>query len=315
MWLWPNGSTVKPRLSTPLEWAQFGPRNIGKGFHDGVDFGAYFTFVHSVEAGVVSRVEVWNGKVSMQHGNRVYVDHGGGVVSSYSHLAAITVVRGQRINAGGIVGPMGVSGYVTGKHLHLEITVNGKLVDPEAFLAARVGGQGAGGGGTPFLPERRQKEDEMYVRGTTATDVVYKVWTDELGTGRIRLCGPMEANFAITGGLVVTGYDNVLEALGKELKYNEAWNGTGQQVWVNTTISRKDADTGVERKIPAIQDLADTGTLVRDLLARPATTLTAEQVKAIADAVASQVGEPDVDIDYERIAEDVRDKFRIEPLS
>lgn len=185
-WLWPNGSITRPRLSgegTPAQSeADFGPRTIGKGFHDGTDFAFYFTNVCAISGGVVSRVEVWNGKTSMQHGNRVHVDHGGGVVSSYSHLAGINVHKGQRVSAGDVLGPMGYTGFVTGAHLHLEVRVNGVLVDPVPFIAARLGAT-AGDGGTEFDPMPTAKEvvDELLSRQITKiggeTMSVADAWT------------------------------------------------------------------------------------------------------------------------------------------
>jgi hypothetical protein len=155
--LWPNGSTVEPRLSGDESEADFGPRTTGKGFHDGVDYGNYFRVVRSIEAGRVSRVQPWNGRSSMQHGNRVWVDHGD-FESSYSHLARIDVREGETVSAGQSLGTMGATGYVTGVHLHLEIRVSGVLIDPRPFIRARIGGTAAGGGGSLFEPV----EDDMY---------------------------------------------------------------------------------------------------------------------------------------------------------
>ena len=69
---------------------------------------------------------------------------------------------------------------------------------------------------------------------------------------------------------------------------------------------------GKTQKIPQIQDNADTNTMVRKLLDRPAATITDEQIKIIADAIVAQIG--DVEIDYDKIAETVREKFAAEPL-
>jgi hypothetical protein len=44
--LWPNGLPVEPRLSGVESEADFGPRKIGKGFHDGVDYGAALEWAH-----------------------------------------------------------------------------------------------------------------------------------------------------------------------------------------------------------------------------------------------------------------------------
>jgi hypothetical protein len=156
--LWPNGLTVEPRLSGVESEADFGPRNIGKGFHDGVDYGNYFRVVRSIGAGRVVRVQHWNGRTSMQHGNRVWIDHGDGVESSYSHLARIDVRAGEEVDEGQSVGTMGATGYVTGVHLHFEVRVDGSLVDPRPFVRDRIG-VFAGGGSTPFEPKPSRRHD------------------------------------------------------------------------------------------------------------------------------------------------------------
>lgn len=77
---------------------------------------------------------------------------------------------------------------------------------------------------------------------------------------------------------------------------------------VNRTVD------GKAQKIPQIQDNADTNTMVRQLLARPQVTITDEQIKVIAGAIAAQLGKPEVEIDYAKIAQVVRAKFAEEPL-
>jgi hypothetical protein len=156
--LWPNGLPVEPRLSGVESEADFGPRKIGKGFHDGVDYGNHFRVVRSIAAGRVARVQHWNGRTSMQHGNRVWVDHGDGVESSYSHLARIDVEPGEDVDEGQSVGTMGATGYVTGVHLHFEVRVDGRLVDPRPFVRDRIGVV-AGGGSTPFEPKPSRRHD------------------------------------------------------------------------------------------------------------------------------------------------------------
>jgi len=160
--LWPNGSEVEPRLSTPESEADFGPRVTGKGFHDGVDYANYFQLIRAIAAGRVVRVEEWDGKpwysTRTQHGNRVWIDHGDGVVSSYSHLGRIDVQVGQVVAAGQALGTMGATGYAFGVHLHFEVRVNGNLIDPRPFVRARIGGSAAGSESEPFEPV----EDDMY---------------------------------------------------------------------------------------------------------------------------------------------------------
>lgn len=168
--LWPNGSTVEPRLSgagTPAEAeADFGPRKTGKKFHDGVDYSAYFIYVRSVEAGEVVRVERWDGKPAgstrTQHGNRVWVYHGDGVETSYSHLDRVDVKVGDRVEAGQAVGVLGDTGFASGPHLHFEVRVWGVLVDPRPFVRSRVGGSGAGIDAKPFEPDPKEDTEMKF---------------------------------------------------------------------------------------------------------------------------------------------------------
>jgi murein DD-endopeptidase MepM/ murein hydrolase activator NlpD len=69
------------------------------------------------------------------NGNTVFVDHGRGLISMYCHLSAIDVVPGQRVAAGTVLGRVGMTGRVTGPHLHWALMLNRAWVDPELFVA------------------------------------------------------------------------------------------------------------------------------------------------------------------------------------
>ena len=67
-------------------------------------------------------------------GYNVIIDHGGGIVSSYSHLIRQSPLRqGQAVGAGQLVGNVGETGHATGPHLHYRVKVNGRDVDPATF--------------------------------------------------------------------------------------------------------------------------------------------------------------------------------------
>ena len=71
-------------------------------------------------------------------GNVIYVNHGAGLVSSYSHLSKIEVKNGDKIKTGDIIGLVGKTGRVTGPHLHWEIYLMGVAINPEIFLATSI---------------------------------------------------------------------------------------------------------------------------------------------------------------------------------
>jgi len=71
------------------------------------------------------------------YGSHVVIDHGNGVRSLYGHLSEIDVRAGQQVEKGQVIGRVGSTGRSTGPHLHYEILVQGKPVDPRGFLWER----------------------------------------------------------------------------------------------------------------------------------------------------------------------------------
>ncbi|PTQ55094.1 MAG: putative peptidase [Candidatus Carbobacillus altaicus] len=79
-----------------------------------------------------------NGKVIFAgrdggYGNLVKISHGNGYVTWYAHLSSISVSVGQQVAKGQKIGVMGETGNATGVHLHYEIHLNGKALNPEKF--------------------------------------------------------------------------------------------------------------------------------------------------------------------------------------
>jgi murein DD-endopeptidase MepM/ murein hydrolase activator NlpD len=111
--------------------SKFGPR-WGRN-HPGIDLGApEGTPYYSIARGKVILAR-WNGG----YGYCIMIDHGGGVVSVYGHSSKILVREGQTVEAGDVIGRVGNTGYSFGSHLHLEIRLNDKQVDPIPYLKSK----------------------------------------------------------------------------------------------------------------------------------------------------------------------------------
>ena len=108
----------------------YGPR-WGQ-MHRGTDFAARSgTPIYATADGVVTRAEWWGG-----YGRVVYIKHSFGIETRYAHLAKIRVKKGQRVSRGQKIGDMGNSGKSTGTHLHYEVRVDGKDVNPMIYIKA-----------------------------------------------------------------------------------------------------------------------------------------------------------------------------------
>ncbi|KAI7261086.1 hypothetical protein KC345_g9905 [Hortaea werneckii] len=104
---------------------------VGK-MHTGTDFAVpQGTDIHAAEAGTVLVAEWWSG-----YGYCVIIDHGGGVWTLYGHIreGGIKVKPGDKVARGETIAESGATGRVTGPHLHFEVRIDGKPVDPMPYL-------------------------------------------------------------------------------------------------------------------------------------------------------------------------------------
>ena len=99
-------------------------------FHSGVDIaspkGTAFT---AMADGVVT----WSGKRA-GYGNMVEIDHGDGRSTRYGHASALLVAKGDYVKKGQKIGLVGSTGRSTGPHLHFEVLMNGKQINPKQYL-------------------------------------------------------------------------------------------------------------------------------------------------------------------------------------
>jgi murein DD-endopeptidase MepM/ murein hydrolase activator NlpD len=100
--------------------------------HNGLDFqNAIGTPVLATAPGKVAFAG-WRGG----YGWMIEIDHGGGVRTRYAHLQSVNVDEGQTVALRHKIGHLGNSGRSSGAHLHYEVVVDGKPVDPQLFLNA-----------------------------------------------------------------------------------------------------------------------------------------------------------------------------------
>lgn len=108
------------------------PFTGGRAMHNGLDFrGAQGQGILATGDGRV----VFAGRKG-GYGNCIEIDHGSGVVTRYAHLSGINVRLGQRVDRGQRIGRMGSTGRSTATHLHYEVRINGRAVNPRPFLEA-----------------------------------------------------------------------------------------------------------------------------------------------------------------------------------
>ena len=98
--------------------------------HEGIDVTAPMgTPIEAPAAGVVIETGWESG-----YGNTVSIDHGYGIVTKFAHTSKILVREGQRVSRGQRIALVGNSGLATGPHLHYEVHVNGRPVDPLRYV-------------------------------------------------------------------------------------------------------------------------------------------------------------------------------------
>jgi murein DD-endopeptidase MepM/ murein hydrolase activator NlpD len=72
------------------------------------------------------------------YGNVIEIDHGFGIVTKFAHCSKLLFRSGQRVARGQVIAEVGSTGLATGPHLHYEVHVNGKPVDPLRYVLPDV---------------------------------------------------------------------------------------------------------------------------------------------------------------------------------
>jgi murein DD-endopeptidase MepM/ murein hydrolase activator NlpD len=98
--------------------------------HEGIDVTAPMGSPIEAPAAGVVRDAGWESG----YGNTIVIDHGFGTVTKFAHASKILVREGQRVSRGQRIALVGNTGLATGPHLHYEVHVNGRAVDPLRYV-------------------------------------------------------------------------------------------------------------------------------------------------------------------------------------
>lgn len=101
-----------------------------RSFHEGLDFSAAEgDEIKATASGIV----IAAGKAP-DYGNYVKIKHGGGIETRYAHASKLLVKKGDLVNKDQVIALVGNTGRSTGPHLHYEIRLNGRSLDPRKYL-------------------------------------------------------------------------------------------------------------------------------------------------------------------------------------
>jgi murein DD-endopeptidase MepM/ murein hydrolase activator NlpD len=127
----PSEKPVKTAEFTSAFGVRADPFRKAAAMHAGIDLaGPVGTPIYATADGTVARAG-WN---SGGYGNLIEIDHGRGIVTRYGHLSKMDVNPGDRVTRGQMIGRMGSTGRSTGSHLHYEVRIDDRPVNPIPFM-------------------------------------------------------------------------------------------------------------------------------------------------------------------------------------
>jgi len=302
--LWPNGSASIPRVTSEFNPARKNPVTGIVQPHTGIDLVGWSTIVSPVD-GVVTFAG-YNGGA----GNEVRIRADGpnafikGDVFRLFHNRELWVRTGQRVPQGQGVAVMGTTGNSTGTHCHFETRPGGgSAINPRDYMASRNAGTSGGGS---------SEEDWDMATADQVLSAVNNLAAILVGVGP----SIDDPKWQPGGNSIMGTVRNIAGHLygGGTSAADPNYLGAPGSIYniVKTPVSR--TVDGKTVKISQIQELADgksiglsNGAKLDQLLARPTAVVSDDQVKAIADAVAKQLGKPTITLDYAAIAKAVND--------
>ncbi len=132
--IWPAAGWLTSAMG-----ARRDPFTGGADFHPGLDISAdRGSPVYATADGTVVHASTFS-----DYGNLIRIDHGFGLESRYGHLSKFDVEVGSKVKRGDLIGRVGATGRATAPHLHYEVRVNDRLLNPLQFLlksARQTGG-------------------------------------------------------------------------------------------------------------------------------------------------------------------------------
>jgi hypothetical protein len=132
--IWPAAGWLTSSMG-----ARRDPFTGGADFHPGLDISAdRGSPVYATADGTVVHASAYG-----DYGNLIRIDHGFGLESRYGHLSKFEVENGAEVKRGDVIGRVGATGRATAPHLHYEVRVNDRLLNPLQFLltsARQTGG-------------------------------------------------------------------------------------------------------------------------------------------------------------------------------